>query len=521
MPKSSRKKSSLNRILIFLFILIVIPTVLFAYQKQQRRLAGKPNIIIILTDDQRSDTLQYMPIVKDRLGGDGVTFANAYATTPLCCPSRVSLYTGLYAHNTGVFSNHMPKKGDFPLGGFPAFGGSKEFADKDDETIAVWLKRAGYTTGFAGKYLNGYKSKYIPPGWDDWHGVVKNTYYGYDMNENGKIVSYGFSAKDYSTDVYTDKAVKFIKKAKKPFFFVVSTDAVHTDGGKAAPEETRQKRKKKVRKNKKVSAKKNKPAAFVQADGENDDPDQVKDYYAMPASEDRENCEEHPWDKNEAVNEADVSDKPQFIRDISPLSSQDMADISRFRESQICALQGVDRAVERILDALLDIRENTVIVFLGDNGFSWGEHRWSKKNCLYEECARVPLVISYPKLTKSAEVNNSFVLNIDIAPTIAQLAGVRIPVKVNGKSLVSLLSDPRGSVRSDFLLEVYNSRKGYKNIDYAVRTKDYKYTELSSGERELYDLQNDPSEIQNLIKDSQYVQTIQALANTLAKLKQE
>lgn len=513
MPRSVKKTSSRNKILLLLAILILIPLVLFVYQQQQVRLAGKPNIIIILTDDQRADTLQYMPIVQDRLGGQGITFTNAYATTPLCCPSRVSIYTGLYAHNTGVFSNHMPKKGDFPLGGFLAFGGSKEFADKDDETIAVWLNRAGYETGFAGKYLNAYKSKYIPPGWDDWHGVVKNTYYGYDMNENGRIVSYGFKPNDYSTDVYTDKAVKFIKKTKGPFFFVVSTDAVHTDGGKAGPDDPRNKNKKK-RKN-------SLPNVKAALDQDQDDPDQVKNYYAMPGPQDRENCEEHPWEQSEAVNEADVSDKPQFIQDIGPLSSKDMADINRFRESQICALQDVDRAVERILRALGDKRENTAIIFLGDNGFSWGEHRWSKKNCLYEECARVPLVISYPKLTKKAHENSSFVLNIDIAPTIAQLAGVNIPVKVNGESLVPLLTDTAGSVRSEFLLEVYNSRKGYKNIDYAIRTKAYKYTELSSSERELYDLTTDPYELVNQINNPTYAAIVKDLSVKLAELKVE
>lgn len=514
MPQNPRKKFLSRKLLIFAIVLLVIPTVLFEYQKHQRlRLSVKPNIIIILTDDQRSDTLQYMPIVQDRLGGQGITFTNAYVTTPLCCPSRVSLYTGLYAHNTEVWTNHMPKKGDFPLGGFEAFGGSRQYADMDDETIAVWLNRAGYETGFAGKYLNGYKSSYIPPGWDDWHGVVKNTYYGYDMNENGRIVSYGFKPKDYSTDVYTEKAIKFIKKAKKPFFFVVSTDAVHTDGGKSAPDDPRNKNKK--------NRKNRLPNVKATLDDDQDDPDQVKNYYAMPAPEDRENCEDHPWEQSEAVNESNVSDKPEYIQDIGPLNREDMADISEFRESQICALQGVDRAVKRIIQALGRKRDNTAIIYIGDNGFSWGEHRWSKKNCLYEECARVPLVISYSKLTKSAEVNSSLVLNIDIAPTISQLAGVRIPVKVNGKSLVSLLSDPQGSVRSDFLLEVYNSKKGYKNIDYAVRTKDYKYAELSSGEKELYDFTTDPYELVNQINNPQYAQIREALANKLAELKQE
>ncbi|MBI4097348.1 MAG: sulfatase [Candidatus Levybacteria bacterium] len=512
MPRSAKKTSFRNKILLFLAILILIPLVLFAYQQQQVRLSDKPNIIIILTDDQRADTLQYMPIVQDRLGGEGVTFSNAYATTPLCCPSRVSLYTGLYAHNTNVWTNHMPNKGDFPLGGFDAFGGSAG-RGKDDETIAVWLKRVGYRTGFAGKYLNGYKSRYIPPGFDDWHGVVRNTYYGYDMNENGRIVSYGFKPKDYSTDVYTDKAVNFIKKTKQPFFFVVSTDAVHTDGGKSAPNDPRNKNKK----NKKNRL----PNVKSPLDEDRDDPDQVKDYYAMPAPEDRENCEEHPWEQSAAVNEADVSDKSEFIKAIKPLSNQDMADINRFRESQICALQGVDRAIKRIVDVLGDRRDNTAIIFIGDNGFSWGEHRLSKKNCLYEECAKVPLVISYPKLTKTRDVNSSFVLNIDIASTIAQLAGVRIPVKVNGKSLVPLFTDPQGSVRSDFLLEIYNSRKGYKNIDYAIRTSEYKYTELSSGEKELYDFTTDQYELVNQINNPTYTPVVQELAGKLEQLKTE
>ncbi len=513
MPRNARKKPLFNKLSLFVLLLLVIPTVLFVYQQQQHRLSEKPNIIIILTDDQRADTLQYMPIVQDRLGGQGITFTNAYATTPLCCPSRVSLYTGLYAHNTNVWTNHMPKKGDFPLGGFDAFGGSRQYEDLDDETLAVWLKKAGYKTGFAGKYLNGYKSKYIPPGWDEWHGVVKNTYYGYDMNENGRIVSYGFAPKDYSTDVYTDKAVKFIKKAKQPFFFVVSTDAAHTDGGKAAPDDPRNKNKK----NKKNRL----PNVKAPLDEDRDDPDQVKDYYAMPAPEDRENCEEHPWEQSAAVNEADVSDKPEFIKAIKPLSNQDMADINRFRESQICALQGVDRAIKRIVDVLGDRRDNTAIIFIGDNGFSWGEHRWSKKNCLYEECARVPLIISYPKLTKMASENSSFALSIDIAPTIAQLAGIRIPVKVNGKSLAPLLTYPKSSVRSEFLLEAYNSKKGYKGIDYAIRTAEYKYAELSSGEKELYDLINDPFELQNQAANPAFSSTIRDLAGKLSGLKNE
>jgi arylsulfatase A-like enzyme len=300
---------------------------------------------------------------------------------------------------------------------------------------------------------------------------------------------------------------------------------VHTDGGKSAPDPARNASRSDAggdpRNKDKKKKKKRRPNVKETLDEDQDDPDQGKDYYAMPAPEDRENCEEDPWEQSAAVNEADVSDKPQFIRDVGPLSSQDMADISRFRESQICALQGVYRTVERILQALGDKRDNTAIIFLGDNGFSWGEHRWSKKNCLYEECARVPLVISYPKLTKSAEVNSSFVLNIDIAPTIAELARVRIPVNVNGKSLVSLLFDPQGSVRSDFLLEVYNSRKGYKNIDYAVRTKDYKYAELSSGEKELYDFTTDQYELVNQVNNPTYAEALKDLSARLQVLKAE
>jgi len=417
----------------------------------------KPNIIVIETDDQRWHTIDYMPTVKNRLIGEGITFTNSFVTTSLCCPSRSSFLTGLYAHNHGVLTNSYPD------------GGVEKF--NDNSTLATWLKGAGYSTSLIGKYLNGYGNNrnppFIPPGWTNWHVFLGTKYYDYDLYENGVTNHFGSTAADYSTDVLRDRAVRFIQNAKEPFFLWFTPFAPHA-----------------------------KPIAAPRHVG-------TCDSLAIP--------------KTPATNEMDVSDKPLWVRKL-PL--QGIGALTSPARSQICTLKAVDEAVAAILSTLGTKLNNTVVIFTSDNGMSWMDHRWGSKPCIYEGCNRVPLVIRYPKLIPTATVNDKLVLNIDLAPTIAQLAGVAPASLVNGQSLVPLLSNPSADWRSDFLIE-YQSDRVSPNSNFAVRTSRYKYVELGTGEKEFYDLVTDPYELNNSIKNSSYATIINQLKTRLNILKLE
>jgi N-acetylglucosamine-6-sulfatase len=183
-------------------------------------LPRRPDLVLILTDDQRADTLWAMPEVRLLLARHGVTFTNFFVTTSDCCPSRASILSGQYSRHTGVFDNSPPN------GGAPAF--------HDQSTLATWLKAAGCTTGLEGKYLNAYHllgQTYIPPGWDDWHVLankgILTRYYNYVLNENGRLVSHGRRPADYSTTYLANRAIAFIRTAKGPFFLYYAPIAPH------------------------------------------------------------------------------------------------------------------------------------------------------------------------------------------------------------------------------------------------------------------------------------------------------
>jgi N-acetylglucosamine-6-sulfatase len=189
--------------------------------------AERPNVVLIVTDDLDARSVEAMPAVRSLLHEQGVRFTNAFASTPLCCPARVSILRGQYVHNHGVLSNGGP------YGGFTTFrrrGG-------EDSTVATWLQAAGYRTALLGKYLNGYPEEadptYVPPGWDEWYAFAGGTsgfYADYELNENGRLVPYGSAPGDYSTDVLSAKATEFIERtttADQPFFLYLAPYAPH------------------------------------------------------------------------------------------------------------------------------------------------------------------------------------------------------------------------------------------------------------------------------------------------------
>ena len=438
------------------------------------RPAGMPNIVLILTDDQHEDTLQDMPILTEELIENGVNFTNGVVTVPVCSPSRASVLTGRHAHYHGVRDNRLPE------------GGAHVF--EDASTVATWLQASGYRTALYGKYLNDYDGLepegYIPPGWEEWFAFFRGTrphrfYLEYSMSDNGEIVEFGTDDEDYSADVIARRAAEFIEVSENvPFFLVTSFYNPHQ------PHEAARRHNQLFR----------------------DD--------AEFKSRLRPN-----------FNEEDVSDKPAWLQAQPRLGLEEIEyNIGVYQRSSR-ALQAVDEAIGTIVQALEDIgqRENTMIIFMGDNGLTFGEHRLSaQKNCGYEECIGVPFVISYPALVPAARVEDQVVGNIDLAPTIAELAGAQIEGDVDGVSLVPLLRDPDSEWREGILIEHLALEEGFGSLipDYVgIRTVGWKYIEYITGEIELYDLVNDPYEMDNLAGNPEYQDRLDELAAQLAELK--
>jgi len=419
-----------------------------------------PNIVLILTDDQRWDTLWAMPIVREQLAARGITFANGYVSNPLCCPSRASILTGQYSHSTGVYTNH----GQQPFGGFNAFD--------DRSTVATWLSDAGYRTALFGKYLNGYAGSYVPPGWDRWFATYRNGgFYDYLATDDYVMKTYGSDRADYGTTVLARNAVGFIEStpADTPLFVYFAPHAPHE------------------------------PATAAPGD---------RDAFADLS----------PW-RPPSYDETDVSDKPGYILNRAPLGSAASARIDEFRRDQYRSLLAVDRAVGDIVDALGQTGRlaNTLIVFTADNGMSWGEHRWQGKLVPYEESIRVPFVVRFDAMIRAPRTDERLVLNIDLAPTIADLASVRAP-GAEGTSLVPIFGSAGGAWRTDFLLEHMEKSVGGVPTYCGIHSGDHVFVHYSTGEEELYDLERDPAQLMNLVGLERYAEIRRELVRRLREL---
>ncbi len=429
--------------------------------------ASPPDVIVILTDDQRWDTLQYMPLTTTHLARNGVEFTNAFTSISLCCPSRATMLTGLYSHNHGVLDNDPSRQG-----GAPNF--------KDTSTLSTWLQQAGYRTGLYGKYMNFYGVltpwPYVPPGWNEWHAFKADglNYYNYTLVENGVEVPYGGQPADYSTNVLAAKAVSFIEgtPAGTPLFLYFTPYAPH----------------------------------HPFTPGPNDS-------VTLPQ-----------W-RPPNYNEGDVTDKPAWVRQLPAMSSSVQAAGDTIRNGQVASLFAVDRAVDAIVAALQRTGRlnNAVILFTSDNGFTWGEHRLPEdKSCAYEECNRVPLLIRAPGV--APRIDSSLISHIDFAPTIAELASVRPEFPTDGVSLVGLLKNP-GPWREEILLEKLQGLAGAAgplgdlNRYHAIRASNLLYAEYFNGDREFYDLTADPYQLDNGVADPRNAGAILNLQQRLNYLK--
>ena len=425
---------------------------------------ARPNVIVILTDDQSFDTLPAdppaMPWLQAQIadpGGHWRRFPNAYVNTPLCCPSRASLLTGLYSHHTGVLDN-----------------GDGHLLD-EDVTIAARLQDAGYRTALIGKYLNRYpfgRGPYVPAGWDRWVGKGnrsdETTYYGYPFVDQGVPLTAGRSPASYATDLLAREAADFVRTAPadRPYFLLFTPSAPHE------PQTP--------------------PPRYADAFSGLTLP--------RPASFGTVDTGAPPW--------------IQALPSIEPGTAREL-DAARIRERQ--TLMAVDDAVEEIVRevAARGDLERTVIFFLTDNGLAFGEHRLTAKSCPYVECVRIPFAVHAPELDAATDL--ALVSTVDLAPTIASLAGVPT-VATDGVDLAPLLT---GTGPAPFRRGVLTEYAGGGLVPawQAMRTADFSYIRTGDVE-ELYDLTGargrpDPDETDNRIDDPAYLDVRIALEQLL------
>jgi N-acetylglucosamine-6-sulfatase len=437
----------------------------------------RPNVVVLMTDDQTLESMRVMPGVRRTIAQRGTTFTRSLVSFALCCPSRATFLTGQYAHNHGVLGNRLPTGG---------YGRLDRW-----ETLPVWLGRAGYRAMHVGKFLNRYGQDlgpyHVPPGWDDWHGSVDPftyEYYGTLLNENGVLRSY---PSEYSTDLYASRAVDLIRRAAegdRPFFLSVGFLAPHGGGPR-----------------------------------ELDDPPRPATPVPAPRHRDRFVAEPLPPSVRASFNEGDMSDKPAYLRALPPIGEEQAEAIEENYRQRLESLLAVDEAVVSIMNALRADGEldNTLVIFTSDNGFFHGEHRMpSEKMLAYEPSIRVPLIMRGPGVPDGAE-RRQLVTNADLAPTILDVAGASGTKPQDGSSLLPLLADPRLEWGRDLLIE---GPEGFNVTSFeALRTYRYVYVEYVTGERELYDLERDPHELRSVHDDPAYAPIRAQLARRLRALR--
>ena len=455
--------------------------------------AEQPNVIMILTDDLAFNDVSHMPNLKNLMVEEGTTFKNAFVTNSLCCPSRATFLRGQYAHNHGILQNGPPD------GGYERF----RSLGHQNSTVATWLHDAGYRTVLLGKYMNDYEGTQVPPGWDDWHAVSGN-YMSHDLNENGRVVSYD-PGSYHMTDLLADKAVDFIHDPDgrvpsfmvpdRPFFMWLGTSAPHQP--------------------------------------------------ADPAPRYADALPDVSMPRPPSFDEEDVSDKPAWIRDNPPLDPEQVAYAEDLYRKRLQSMLSVDDMVGRLVAALRKRGEldNTYVFFTSDNGFHFGTHRLSVgKWTAYEEDIRIPLIVRGPGVPKGQKLDH-LVLNNDLGPTFADLGDAEIPDFVDGRTLSPLLDENPPSPedwRQAFLEEAIaesavapssvteeagprlltgdvqpseqagrasplqrsSVKEAGRPAFEAVRTRNHLYVEYETGESELYDLQKDPYELDNVYEET-------------------
>lgn len=438
-----------------------------------------PNVVVVITDDQtaRQFSQEAMPRTRQIVAEGGTKFPNYLVSTAECCPSRASMLTGQYGHNNGVLSNH------------DGYGGMSD----PDNTLPVWLQRAGYNTSHVGKFLNGYRqathTRGAAPGWERWHTVFGSTYYDYDLaDSDGHVKARGHRKRDYVTTVLNriaSKQARSLGRKDAPFFLQLDHRAPHTESGQDSG---------------------------GRCGG-----------IALPAPGDGGLFENAHAPRVPSYNEADVSDKPPFVRRLKRLNAQDKTGLDKRWGCGLATAREIDRGVAEIARVLRSVGEldDTVIAFTSDNGVFYGEHRVFKGKVVpYAPDHNVPFAMRVPrKYLIGGRVGHvgKMVSNIDLAPTIVDLAGAepcRAPADcraMDGRSLVPLIqgSGPWPNDRA-IAYEYDNLNAGRYPVCtftglWSKSVKLTHYTRVANGGGgctnrnifERYNLDSDPDELRN------------------------
>jgi len=435
----------------------------------------RPNVVVLMMDDMTLAELPYLPRVNALLKDQGTSFSNFYVNTPECCPSRATFFTGQYLHNHGV------KSGMRPTGGYYRMDHTK--------SLPVWLQSNGYFTAHVGKYMNeiGRDNPLDrPPGWNDYYGLYEPSgynYFNYDINNNGVAEHHGTDDADYQTDVLGRRAVDVINsqaESTQPMFVYFAPLTPH--GGTKAGTGLQY------------------PVP----------PPRYKGVMGATA---------HPL--SPAFNEADVSDKPSFIAGRPPLTPTEIRSMETWWRQSIEGLLAADEWIGNIVDALAAIGklDNTHIIFTSDNGFFHGEHRVKVQKILpHQVDIHMPLLIRGPGFPAGTVVDQRAV-SPDVTATILDLTGsTRFATRVrDGMTLLPMVTNPIYGSTRDLLIEL--GPAGPRITYSGIVGPRWKYIEYSNGEKELYDLVNDPYELVNRAGDQSVAWIRLGMAKRLAPLK--
>jgi arylsulfatase A-like enzyme len=444
--------------------------------------AGRPNIVVVMSDDQTVDDMRAMSRTRRLIGLAGVTFSNSVVTYALCCPSRATFLTGQYPHNHRVRNNSAPD-------------GGYDLLDHHN-TLPLWLQEAGYVTGHIGKYLNGYgdvNPLAIPPGYTEWYGSVGASayrYYDYVVNENGVLVPHGNTPDQYQADVYTAYAVDFIRRrgraaatGGKPFFLFVAYLAPHRN------------------------------LLLDVSDTSLRRP--------IPAPRHAGRFAAEPLPRTPAFNESDMSDKPLSMRRRPRMSSGLIAEVEATYRHRLESLLAVDEGVARIVGALerSNVLATTLLIYTSDNGHFRGEHRIPfEKTLPYEPAVRVPLLVRGPGVTPGRQISAP-VANVDLAATVLEAAGGKARRTVDGRSLWPLLQGQTDWPTPRHVMVEDSPRGTAATRFWSIRKGNYVYTEYDNGDRELYDLAKDSAQVASRHGDPAYTTIRTQLGKRLAAMK--
>jgi arylsulfatase A-like enzyme len=493
---------------------------------------GRPNILVVMTDDQAQADVAHMPNVKRLLAKRGTTFADAIDSFPLCCPSRATFITGQYAHNHGVAGNFWPY----------GWYGMKHRSN----ILPAWLQKAGYRTALIGKWLNGYGARdahgEVPAGFNTWRGLLDVSaydYYNYVMNQNGTLKTWGDAdfakklvqfakievirddngvagvfaqlakffgpapytywgaehPKDYSPDVtggITEDLVRSERKSKKPFFIWWAPAAPHRED-----------------------------VATTLMGRPGRDP--------RPAPRYADKSSQYTLPKPPSFNEPDFSDKPSNMKTHAPsMTDAQIHQLQLDYEGRTGSLLAVDDHVKKLIGVLKSTHQlkNTLIVFVSDNGWLQGQHRITGDKFLpYEESVRIPLIVRGPGIPAGETVHGQ-VANIDFAPTLVDAAKAKAGRLMDGVSLLPTIRNPRKRPQRTIEIEALQPlfrgnipNNGWDRPYKGVRTDRYTYVVYKeTGEQELYDRRKDPYQLTNVAADPAYAKIRAKLAAQLTKL---